>query len=383
MKLSNNGVKVLEKLNKNGYDAYFVGGCVRDFVMGKTPSDYDITTSALPDEIKGLFEKTIDTGIKHGTVTVFSGGETFEVTTFRSESEYEKNRRPKKVEFVKSLEEDLKRRDFTMNAMCISKEGEIVDLFGGRYDIEKKIIKCVGEAEIRFEEDALRMLRLIRFACKTGFDIEKKTFEAAKKKAHLIKNISVERIKNELDGALVGIFPEKIVLLKETGIGEQLFEKPFYDLIAKAPKKLNTRWALLLLNEENPKEVLSRLKFDNKSKREILSFLENKNARLENDEYFLKCFIYENKILGFRDYLEFRCILDSSLNPLKEKYEKLKPATLRDLEINGNVLLEMGFKKEEIGKILESLLYSVFKNESLNQAEKLKEKARGIKCSGN
>ncbi len=383
MKLNDKAIKVLNKLNESGYEAYLVGGCVRDFVMGKNPFDYDITTSALPGEIKSLFEKTIDTGIKHGTVTVVCDGEFFEVTTFRSESEYEKNRKPQKVEFVKSLEEDLKRRDFTMNAMCLDRDGTIADLFNGMEDIKNKTIRCVGEAELRFEEDALRMLRLVRFACKTGFDIEEKTYEAVIKKAHLIKNISVERIKSEIDGALMGAFVNKLSFLRETGLEEYIFKNARYDLIEKAPFNVCIRWALLLVDNENPKEVLDSLKFDNKSKRKILSFLENKNAVLKNDEYFLKCFVYEKKIADFKEYMDFRCTVDSGLIELKEKYKNFEVPSLKDLEIDGNVLLELGFEKNEIGKVLEKLLYVVFENDSLNTEEILKEKARGIKCSGN
>ncbi len=377
MKLNNKAIKIINKLNESGFEAYLVGGCVRDFVMEKIPTDYDITTSATPDEIKNLFEKTIDTGIKHGTVSVIFEKEIFEVTTFRCESDYEKNRKPKKVEFVKSLKEDLKRRDFTMNAMCINSKGEIIDLFSGIEDIKNKIIRCVGEAEIRFEEDALRMLRCIRFACRTGFNIEEKTFDAIKNKAHLVKNISVERIKNELDGALMGEFTQKLSLLKETNLEEYILKNARYDLVLNAPKDLNIRWALMLYDNENPKKLLNRLKFDNKSKREIMSYLLNKDTLLINNEGYLRRFIYESKTESFEKYIEFRKAVDSSIS-----YINVKPIFLKDLKINGNTLLEMNFEKNKIGAVLAKLLYMVFENEALNNEETLKEKAREIKCSG-
>ena len=173
--------KIIDTLEGAGFEAYAVGGCVRDYLMGIIPDDYDVTTSANPDTVKLLFEKTYDTGIEHGTVTVLMDGVPVEVTTFRCEEAYIDNRKPSSVSFVKNLEEDLKRRDFTINALAYNKRRGIVDLFGGNGDIKKGEIKCVGNPEERFEEDALRMLRAIRFACKTGFNLTDDTKTAIKK----------------------------------------------------------------------------------------------------------------------------------------------------------------------------------------------------------
>src|SRR5699024_3207230 len=173
---------ILKTLNENGFEAYAVGGCVRDSLMGRIPNDWDITTSALPLEVKGLFRKTVDTGIQHGTVTVLLGGGAYEVTTYRLDGEYEDSRHPKTVEFTSLLSEDLRRRDFTINAMAANEE-ELVDLFGGREDLEARIIRCVGDANERFSEDALRILRAVRFAAQLGFSIEEKTMEAICEKA--------------------------------------------------------------------------------------------------------------------------------------------------------------------------------------------------------
>ena len=169
---------ILHTLQEAGYEAYAVGGCIRDSLLGRRPDDWDITTSAKPQETKALFGKTIDTGIQHGTVTVMRHGRGYEVTTYRVDGEYEDGRHPKEVTFTASLKEDLKRRDFTVNAMAYNEKDGLVDLFGGRQDLEQKIIRCVGEANERFEEDALRIMRAVRFSAQLGFSIEERTKEA-------------------------------------------------------------------------------------------------------------------------------------------------------------------------------------------------------------
>lgn len=193
---------IINRLMEHGYEAYAVGGCVRDTVLGRIPEDWDITTSARPEEVKQLFQRTIDTGIMHGTVTIMLDKEGFEVTTYRIDGEYEDNRHPKSVEFTSNLKEDLRRRDFTINAMAYNDKEGLVDCFGGLEDIRRKRIACVGNANDRFDEDALRILRAVRFAGQLGFSIEDNTRLAMKKKAENLKSISAERIRVELDKLL-------------------------------------------------------------------------------------------------------------------------------------------------------------------------------------
>ncbi|MBE5967643.1 MAG: CCA tRNA nucleotidyltransferase [Lachnospiraceae bacterium] len=209
---------IIDTLNAHGFEAYIVGGCVRDMLLGRLPEDWDITTSAAPAEVKQIFRRTVDTGIQHGTVTVLLDQDHFEVTTYRLDGIYEDNRHPKEVSFTSSLEEDLKRRDFTINAMAYSKREGFIDLFGGRKDLEDGLIRCVGRAEERFEEDALRILRAVRFSAQLDFIIEADTLEALKAKAELLPNISAERIRVELMKLLVSDHPDRLRLLYETGI---------------------------------------------------------------------------------------------------------------------------------------------------------------------
>ena len=197
-------IDILKIFNKNGYEAYFVGGCVRDYLLGEEFSDIDITTNALPEEVKKIFRKSIDTGIQHGTVTILVNGEGYEVTTFRTEDEYINHRSPEKVEFVSNLREDLDRRDFTINAMALDSNGILFDYHNGEKDLSSGVIRTVNNPNDRFYEDALRMLRAFRFSSKLGFEIEYDTLEAIKRNAELIKFVSIERIVNEFKKLLSG-----------------------------------------------------------------------------------------------------------------------------------------------------------------------------------
>lgn len=197
-------IDILKIFNRNGYEAYFVGGCVRDYLLGEEFSDIDITTNALPEEVKKIFRKSIDTGIQHGTVTILVNGEGYEVTTFRTEDEYANHRSPEKVEFVSNLREDLDRRDFTINAMALDSNGVLFDYHNGEKDLSSGVIRTVNNPNERFYEDALRMLRAFRFSSKLGFEIEYDTLEAIKRNAELIKFVSIERIVNEFKKLLSG-----------------------------------------------------------------------------------------------------------------------------------------------------------------------------------
>ena len=214
---------IIDKLEQAGYEAYIVGGCVRDCLLGLSPDDWDITTNALPEQVGALFRRTIDTGIEHGTVTVMIGDEGYEVTTYRTDGAYSDGRHPDKVTFVPSLEEDLKRRDFTINAMAYNDSKGLVDLFGGRDDIAKKTVRCVGLADERFSEDALRMMRAVRFAAKLGYSIDDEALASIKKLAPTLSKVSAERITAELTKLLVSDHPEMIETLYETGLTKVFF----------------------------------------------------------------------------------------------------------------------------------------------------------------
>lgn len=213
---------IIETLEKAGHEAYAVGGCVRDSIMGRVPHDWDITTSAAPLEVKALFRRTIDTGLQHGTVTVMVEKEGYEVTTYRIDGAYEDSRHPSEVIFTKSLEEDLKRRDFTVNAMAYNDRVGLVDIFEGISDMEKKVIRCVGSPKERFTEDALRIMRAVRFSAQFGYEIEAETKKAIKQLAPTLQNISAERIREELIKLLVSNHPEYIRICYETGITAQV-----------------------------------------------------------------------------------------------------------------------------------------------------------------
>lgn len=211
---------ILEKLSNHGHEAYAVGGCIRDSLLGKTPQDWDITTSAKPLQVKGLFARTVDTGLQHGTVTVLLGGESFEVTTYRIDGEYEDARHPKDVQFTRNLFEDLKRRDFTVNAMAYNEGVGLVDAFHGMEDLKGGVIRCVGDPSDRFREDALRMLRAVRFGAQLDFEIDRQTKAAIKELAQNLDKISMERIQAELVKLLTSPHPERMRELYELGISK-------------------------------------------------------------------------------------------------------------------------------------------------------------------
>ena len=226
--------EVIATLQNAGYEAYVVGGCVRDSILGRVPQDWDITTSARPEEVKALFHRTIDTGIRHGTVTVMMDKEGYEVTTYRIDGVYEDGRHPREVTFTPSLREDLKRRDFTINAMAYNEEEGLVDLFGGMEDIEGGVIRCVGNAAERFNEDALRILRAVRFSAQLGYGIEEETGRAIRELAENLKRISAERIQAELIKLLVSPHPDTLRVAYEMGITKVIL--PEFDRCMETPQ---------------------------------------------------------------------------------------------------------------------------------------------------
>lgn len=257
-----NSVKlIISILEQNGFEAFAVGGCVRDTILKRNPQDWDITTSALPEQVKNLFHKTLDTGIKHGTVTVMMKGVGYEVTTYRIDGEYSDSRHPETVEFTVDLIEDLKRRDFTINAMAYNPTIGLVDAFDGTGDIGSKLIRCVGKPEARFGEDALRMLRAVRFSAQLGFDIDNGTMEAIKKMSPTLENISAERIQNELEKLILSDHPDKLITAYHTGITKVIL--PEFDRMMECAQntpyhKYNVGEHTIKVMENVPKTRLMR-----------------------------------------------------------------------------------------------------------------------------
>ena len=267
----NTAINVLEKFNEAGYEAYFVGGCVRDYLLNDEFSDIDITTNALPEEVKQIFRKSIDTGIQHGTVTILVDEDSFEVTTFRTEDDYIDHRTPEKVEFVSDLKEDLDRRDFTINAMALDSNGKLYDYHCGERDLRNKVIKTVNNPNERFFEDALRMLRSFRFSSKLGFEIEENTLKAIKNNAELIKFVSIERIVNEFRKLLTGRGNKRsLELLLDSKLNNYI---PFLDEISKIIDFSNYTFcqSLYILSKINDIsfEKLKELKLSNKEIKQI------------------------------------------------------------------------------------------------------------------
>lgn len=277
MKLPDKVNTIIHTLQSHGYEAYAVGGCVRDSILGREPEDWDITTSALPGQVKQVFGRTLDTGIQHGTVTVMVGRTGYEVTTYRIDGEYSDGRHPDSVAFTPELREDLRRRDFTINAMAYNRDTGFVDMFGGVEDLERRVIRCVGEPMERFTEDALRILRAIRFSAQLGFQIEERTYEAIRVIAPNLRHVSKERIQMELTKLLVSPHPEQIAMVYETGIS--LYVSEAFHRVGSGEKGLaacqaipplvpsvrHMRWAAFL-RQRTPAEaaaILRDLKLDN------------------------------------------------------------------------------------------------------------------------
>ncbi|TWT01042.1 CCA tRNA nucleotidyltransferase [Planomicrobium sp. CPCC 101079] len=271
-------VQVIRTLEEAGYEAYMVGGAVRDFLLGKQPDDWDVATNATPSKVKELFKRTVDTGIQHGTVLVLLDGDGIEVTTYRTDGLYSDKRRPDSVEFVQSLEEDLKRRDFTINAMAMAEDLHIIDPFGGKKDLEKRIIKAVGNPESRFQEDALRMLRAVRFSGQLDFEIDGATLASIRKQSHLIQSIAVERIKSEIDKIFVNNNTARSMeYLIDSGLTAFLPSGDLFHLDWSRYKATGDHllgWSFMLYFHEKEVEQLRGYKFSNEEKRLMAKSLE-------------------------------------------------------------------------------------------------------------
>ena len=425
-------VLIIKNLQRHGYDAYAVGGCVRDSILNRKPEDWDITTSAKPEQVKRIFRRTVDTGIEHGTVTVLIGKDGFEVTTYRVDGLYEDGRHPKEVTFTSRLEEDLKRRDFTINAMAYNDDERLVDAFGGMRDLNYHLIRCVGDPKERFSEDALRILRAVRFSAQLAFPIEPETAEAIKSLAPNLEKISAERIQAELVKLLVSDHPERIQDACELGITKVVLPEwddmvgvkqntPHhkYDVAAHTVHALQNvkndkvlRLTMLfhdmgkpvmkttdengrdhfkghaIASEQIAKTVMKRLKFDNDTIRKVTKLVAYHDYRMEPTGANVRRAVHEIGVELFPYYLAVR-LADTKAQSSYERRGKLENiiqirelyrntlrnkecVTLKDLAVTGTDLINLGIAPgKELGTLLNELLDMVIEDPAWNQKGKL------------
>lgn len=436
MKLPENVNRIIHRLQKEGYDAYAVGGCVRDTLLGREPKDWDITTSARPEAVKSLFSHTIDTGIQHGTVTVMLDHVGYEVTTYRIDGEYEDSRHPKEVIFTGNLVEDLKRRDFTINAMAYNDESGLVDVFEGEQDLEKGVIRCVGNAHDRFGEDALRMLRAVRFAAQLGFSIEEQTKAAVADLAPTLAKVSAERIQMELVKLLTSANPQEMREVYELGLSRVFL--PEFDRMMETPQHNKhhiytvgehtihameaisadkvLRLAMLFHDIAKPlcittdeegqdhfkghpqegakmtKEILRRLKFDNDTIGHVALFVRYHDDRpvlTATNVRRIMSRIGEENMEGLLA-VKRADTLGQSMYHREEKLayidrmEQLYRQVLReqqcvkksDLALNGRDLIHMGMQPgKQLGAVLDGLFELVLEHPEWNTRERLEKEA--------
>lgn len=427
---------IIRKLKEYGFEAYAVGGCVRDSILGREPEDWDITTSAKPEEIKEIFRRTVDTGIEHGTVTVLAEKEGFEVTTYRIDGEYVDGRHPKEVWFTGQLREDLRRRDFTINAMAYNDEDGLCDLFGGREDLKKGIVRCVGDARERFTEDALRILRAVRFCAQLGFTMEEQTKEAAGELAGTLTKISAERIQSELVKLLVSPHPEELLTAWELGITgivlpefdrmmETEQETPhhmynvgvhtvealkqiradrilrlsmlFHDMGKPAYKTMDSDGTAHFKkhafgSEQMAKDIMHRLKFDNDTIRKVSKLVYYHDYRMPPEMKTVRRAVNRIGKELFPYYLEIRMAdtMAQSTYRRKEKISDIKGVaarfeeilekgqcvSLKELAVTGKDLIHAGIQPgPQMGEILNQLLEEVIDDPQKNQREYLLKQA--------
>ena len=436
MQLPDSVEKIIHTLETAGYEAYAVGGCVRDALLGLTPDDWDITTSAEPEEVKALFSRTIDTGIKHGTVTVRLNGKSFEVTTYRIDGKYEDGRHPEEVTFTKSLEEDLKRRDFTINAMAVNDRTGIVDLFGGQEDLKAGIIRCVGDPMERFSEDALRMMRAVRFAAKLDFSIEEETKKSISILKDNLRKVSAERIQVELTKLITSNHPEMMRTLYETGLTSVFFPEWDVAMVCEQNTKHHCftvgehtievmkhvrndkimRLAALLhdigkpgmkrtdkkghdhfqghpqLSDVMADNILRRLKYDNDTIKKVCMLVRYHDERPAlNPRSIRRCMremnldfddLFELKradIAGQSDYMheEKLAAVDKFKKLYHENLESGNCTDKKQLAVNGGDLIKAGVDKgPEMGRVMEKLLDDVIDEPSANTKETLLSRAK-------
>ena len=429
---------IIDRITDAGYEAYIVGGCVRDSILGREPEDWDITTSARPEEVKALFARTIDTGIQHGTVTVMLDQEGFEVTTYRIDGKYEDNRHPTEVTFTPNLREDLRRRDFTINAMAYNERTGLVDLYGGLDDIERKVIRCVGNAEERFTEDALRIMRAIRFSAQLGYTIEEETKHAIRKLAPNLAAISAERIQVELVKLLVSPHPDYLRDAYELGVTKVFLpefdvcmetpqnhphhmynvgEHTLHSVLAIQPERVY-RIAMLLhdigkpatlqidengithfhghneVGEGMAEAILRRLRFDNDTIYKVCKIVlyhdygnsvepgfrvvRRAVSRIGEDIFPMLFPVKRADVAAQSDFMreEKLAMIDGWEKVYRQIMEEKQCFSLKDLAVSGKDLIAAGYKPgPEIGRKLQELLELVLDDPEWNTREKLLEKA--------
>lgn len=383
--------QVLITLQSHGYLAYLVGGCVRDMILGVHPQDWDICTSALPEQVRELFSRTLTVGIRHGTVTVLINSHAVEVTTFRSDGSYADHRHPEAVSFVGDLTSDLARRDFTMNAIALPPDGLVVDPFGGVEDIRDGIIRCVGDPSLRFEEDALRMFRALRFSARLGFSVEEDTLAAIYDKAPLAASLSPERVRDEIEKMLLTNRPQILLTVIEAGLLDRYLlprgDEPASEMIrlTALPKKALPRWAAFCAILErhglidSPREFLNALRLDGRTQRccaDCCALLHTEPPRTPKEwKKLLNRYGVDTATCAAQcsDALKSRHCRDALRAVLKSG----ECFSVKHLAVTGTDLIEMGLHGKELGEMLTFLLDYVMDYPENNRRELLLQLVRG------
>lgn len=392
LKISDKAEFIINSLEEEGFQAYAVGGCVRDMLLGKEPFDWDIATSALPQTVIKVFDgyNVIPTGIRHGTVTVVLEHEPFEITTFRKEDIYTAHRRPESVSFVQELAEDLRRRDFTINAMAYNPRRGLFDFFNGREDLQAGLIKCVGEPQLRFEEDALRIMRALRFASAYGFKIEEQTGRALRSCAHYLEDISMERINSEFNKFLLGKGFYQLMQEWAEMVYSAVCMPPASEerlrAVCYAPQVLDIRLALLFENSETAGKVLKGLKYDNRTIHAVLPIVQ----RLKEQENEIPEVKKVLSILGKENYLKLLAArkayekaagvdLDSghTSSLMEGIIDRDECVSLRQLAVKGGDICGLA-EGALIGQILKALLAEVIEEKLPNKKELLMQRAEQL-----